>query len=89
MTFGREALNFNRSKALDELTADFVAANELSIRINYVTAYNVDGFISKAFIGAVALGVQNNLYEKEIIDKIVSKAFLQALGLKSAADKKE
>ena len=89
VTFGKEALNFNRSKALDELAVDFVAANELSIRINYVTAYNVSGFISRAFIGAVALGVQNNLYEKEIIDKVVSKAFLQALGLKSAADDKK
>ena len=90
ITFGKEALNFSTEKALDELARDFVAANALSIRINYVTAYNVSGFISRAFIGAVALGVQNNLYEKEIIDKVVSKAFLQALGLKSVAeDKKE
>jgi large subunit ribosomal protein L10 len=81
--FTERALGMNESVAADQLARSFAQANALTLSIGYITKYNVDNFIKKAYISALGLGLDAKIYEPEISEKLLARAVLEAAGLQS------
>ncbi len=81
LLFTEQALSINTAYVLSTLTEDFAKANSLTIEISYVTPYNADLFIRRAYLSALGLGLGANIYEPGITDKLIAKAVLEAIGV--------
>ncbi len=64
-----------------EVMVNFNEANALATHIGFVTRYNVDGMIRKAYLGALGLGLEAEIYEPGITDKLLARAVREALSL--------
>jgi large subunit ribosomal protein L10 len=79
-----DVLNITTESVVKDAASAFSAAYELSLKLNYITKYNVDIFLKKAYLEALTLGLHAKIYEPTISEKLLAEAVLQALALKEA-----
>ncbi len=79
LLYTEQALGINPAYLQTVITQDFSAANALTLQIGYVTPYNAELFIRKAYLGALGLGVERGIYEPDIVEKLIAKAVLGAV----------
>lgn len=79
--FNEVALGIDVKFVTNEVALNFAQANALATHIGFVTPYNVDGMIRKAYISALGLGLEAEIYEPGITDKLIAKAVREALSL--------
>ncbi len=92
--FTEDVFKINSAFVQESIMLNFRSAYLLSIEIGYVTKYNIEEFISRAFRGALAIGVEAKIPEGEAAEKLAGIAALQANALnalvpKTAQEKKE
>jgi large subunit ribosomal protein L10 len=89
--FTEQALSINRDFVTAEIARSFSQAHSLTMAIGYITPYNVNGFIGKAYMSALGLGLSAKIYEPEVSEKLLAQAVLEAVQIKSMVkeEKKE
>ncbi len=81
LLFNEAALGINVEFVTNEIALNFTKANALATNIGFITPYNVDGFIRKAYLSALGLGLSAEIYEPGITDMLVARAVREALSL--------
>ncbi|MGC8623271.1 MAG: 50S ribosomal protein L10 [Candidatus Micrarchaeia archaeon] len=78
LMFTSDILSIDSEKTAGDIVAGFAAAYALTVDIEYVTKYNVNVFISKAYAEAVKLGLDAEIYDTGITDLLLARASAQA-----------
>lgn len=81
LIFTERVLSIDSNYVTREITLNFNEANTLATQIGFVTKYNVDGMIRKAYLSALGLGLGAEIYELGITDKLLARAVREALSL--------
>jgi large subunit ribosomal protein L10 len=81
--YGKDVLDVDEQKLLDDLRRGASEALNLSISASYPTRQNIQLMLQKAFLNSRSLALNANIYEKEVIDAILAKANAQANALKT------
>ncbi len=87
LLFSEMTLAVDRPFVLNEVMVNFLQANALATQIGYVTKYNADSFIRKAYLAALGLGLEAEIYEPGITDKLIARAVREALSLNGMVKK--
>lgn len=96
LLFTSQALGVDVAYVTGGISTVFSYANALSTAIGFVTPYNVDSLVKKAYFSALGLGLEAKIYEPEVTEKLIAQAVREAMGLnpmikeeKPAEEKKE
>ncbi len=89
LVFTEQVFKINGPFVQEELAKSFRSALELSLAMNYVTKYNIETFIGRAFRGALAVGVEAKIPEGEVTQKLIEMAALGAKSLDGMVKKEE
>ncbi len=81
LLFNEKTLAVDSKFVIGQLALNFVQANALATQIGFVTRYNADSFIRKAYLSALGLGLEAEIYEPGITDRLIARAVRQALSL--------
>jgi hypothetical protein len=84
--FSKEVFSITRESVMNDIVVAFKRAYNLTIEAGYVTEYNVEALIRKAYLSAFGLGLSANIYEPEIVEKLLAKAVAEALNIKLSAN---
>ncbi len=84
--FTKEVFSINRESVMRDIAIAFAQAYNLTIEAGYVTEYNVNALIRKAYLSALGLGLAANIYEPEVVEKLLAKAVAEALNIKLSAN---
>jgi large subunit ribosomal protein L10 len=81
LLFSDKVLAIDLAFIRGEVASNFTHANALATQIGFVTKYNADSFIRKAYLSALGLGLEAEIYEPGITDKLIAKAVREAISL--------
>ncbi len=83
LAFTERVLAVDAAYVAQELAISFAEANGIATHIGFVTSYNINGMLTKAYMSALGLGLEAEIYEPGISDKLLAKAVREALSLNS------
>lgn len=81
LLFNERTLAVDSKFVMGEVALNFNQANALATQIGFVTKYNADSFIRKAYLSALGLGLEAEIYEPGITDQLIARAVRQAISL--------
>ena len=81
LVFTSDVFDINAAWSTKNISIAFNQANALTLEAGYVTQYNVERLVKKAYIGAMGVGLKAKVYEPGIVDKLLAEAVSQALAL--------
>ncbi|MGC8662225.1 MAG: 50S ribosomal protein L10 [Candidatus Micrarchaeia archaeon] len=80
--FSNEVLNINTESVKADLSMAFLQAYNITLETGYVTEYNVDVLLRKAYLSAIGLGIAANIYEPGVVETLIAKAIAEAINIK-------
>ncbi|MGC8672146.1 MAG: 50S ribosomal protein L10 [Thermoplasmata archaeon] len=80
--YGKEALQIDPEKVMNDLKESIMQAFNLSINVKYFTKFTTPVFLAQAYMDALSLGVNVNYFTPETIKHLLAKANLQAMSIK-------
>ncbi len=89
LVYTEDVLGITYEIVSSEIASAFRAADSMTMQIGYVTHYNVERLLAKAYTSALALGLSAKIYEPTISERLLAQAFLEAVSLKSRVPEEE
>ncbi len=80
--FSKDVLEINSETLARDISIAFSQAYHLTLEVGYVTEYNVDTLIRRAYLSALGLGLAANIYEPGIVESLIAKAVAEAVNVK-------
>ncbi|MEM3255076.1 MAG: 50S ribosomal protein L10 [Candidatus Micrarchaeaceae archaeon] len=84
--FTEDAFAINRDYTIKSIAEAFAQGYALSIEAEYITPYNIEAFIKKAYFSALGLGVSANIYEPGILERLIAEAIAKAVAVNNASN---
>lgn len=81
--YGKDALQIDTAKVLNDLKESIRNAFNLSLNVKYFTKFTTPVFLTQAYVDALSLGINVNYFTPETIKHLLAKANLQAMFIKN------
>jgi large subunit ribosomal protein L10 len=85
LVYNKKVLGINKDSTTSEIMLCFRNALGICFEAQIINAYTINGFITKAYKGAMHLGLEAKVLDSGIIDLLLASAVSQATALKGQA----
>ncbi|MEM3281602.1 MAG: 50S ribosomal protein L10 [Candidatus Micrarchaeaceae archaeon] len=86
LLFTEDVFMIDKDYAIKGISEAFAQGYALSVEAEYITPYNVEAFIRKAYLNALCIGISAKIYEPGIVERLIADGVARAMALSNSSN---
>ncbi|MEM0159522.1 MAG: 50S ribosomal protein L10 [Candidatus Micrarchaeaceae archaeon] len=86
LLFTEDVFMIDKDYAIKGISEAFAQGYALSVEAEYITPYNVEAFIRKAYLNALCIGISAKIYEPGIVERLIADGVARAMTLSNSSN---